>query len=742
MNRFILLFIFYLFVFTCRSINVNINNNFKISKNLNFHFENNFNNNNKNNINRNNNNNNNNNNSNTTGKTDNSNNSNSNNSNNKDESKIWVFFNSKETKKSNISKISKESTKRRIDRSFPTSTSNLNPNFIDENDLKVSNNYIKKVLNCSNNKNTIELNHKSNWLNSISIQISPSIIDSNDEIIKCITNFSFVKSIDLVLTFKRNNLQQQQKQQQQQQKLKNNEEEKEEFYFKKDQYDNNNNLKITTTNNVIYNESFYGQTYFGISQLKIDKVQELGYNGSGIIILILDSGFYKSHQVFQHLNIIDEYNFVDNIVDTSNNYQGYESSSAHGTATLSLLAAYNPGVMVGAAYGSSILLAKTEDVRTESQVEEDDWIAAIEWGERLGATLVSSSLGYTDWYKYYQMDGTTRLAIITDIATEKGMLIVNSAGNDGNKGIGSPADGKYVISVGAVDQNGKVASFSSIGPSADGRVKPDIMGFGVKNYHASSSGYSSYSIGSGTSFSCPIVASGIALLMQAHPTWSPIQIQEALLKTASYSSKPNIYYGYGIFNAFDAFNYKFNDGLDNNNININSNCSNKGCSGYGGCCNDICTCAVTHYGEYCQYEKIGCTFTQCNDRGGKCQIDKFNQSFICIDHNIINNVSTYDPRDICPICTNANFTRCGLCGGNESQCILDNERFISSSNDSHNDGDDDHNISHRNKLIIGLTIGIGGFLLLSISLTIIILKNRKLSKRKNENNLKLNQINK
>ncbi|KAM9960913.1 hypothetical protein ACTFIW_010073 [Dictyostelium discoideum] len=706
MNRFVSLFIFYLLIFTCNGINVNNENiNFKISKNLNFHFEYNFNNN----------------------KYNNTANLNNNN-NNKDESKIWIFFNSKETKKSNLLKISKESTKRRINRS---SSLKSKLNFIDENDLKVSNDYINKILNCSNNKNTIELNHKSNWLNSISIKISPPIINSNDEIIKCITNYSFVKSIDLVLKYKRNtNLKQ---------NLKNNEEEK------KEEKENYKNLK--TTNNVIYDENFYGKTYLGINQLGINKIQELGYNGSGIIILILDSGFYKSHQVFQHLNIIDEYNFVDNIVDTSNNYQGYESSTAHGTATLSLLAAYNPGVMVGAAYGSSVLLGKTEDVRSETQVEEDDWIAAIEWGERLGATLVSSSLGYTDWYKFYQMDGTTRLAKIADIATEKGMLIVNSAGNDGAKGIGSPADGKYVISVGAIDQNGNVAPFSSIGPSADGRVKPDVMGLGVKNYYASPTGYSSYAIGSGTSFSCPLVASGIALLMQAHPNWSPIQIQEALLKTSSNYLNPNIYYGYGIFNAFNAFNYKFNSSFNNDN---NNNCSTKGCSGYGGCCNDICTCAVTHYGEYCQYEKIGCTFAQCNNRGGKCQIDKFNQSFICIDYKDNNNniISTYDPRDICPICTNASFNKCGLCGGNESQCILDNQRFVNSSNNNNNNNnnqdydDENNNISHRNKLIIGLTVGIGGFLLLSISLTLIILKNRNLSKTKNQNNLKLDEINK
>ncbi|KAK5576100.1 hypothetical protein RB653_007239 [Dictyostelium firmibasis] len=729
MNRFFLIIVFYLLVYTCGSINVNNENNnnknFKISNNLNYHFVNNRNNdsnNCKNNSTCNNINNSDNNSKNY--------NNNKNNNNIEDESKIWVFFNSKDTKKFNLLKISKESNKRRIDRSLSKS-SNTNQNYIDENDLKVSNDYINKILNCSNNKNSIKLNHKSNWLNSISILISPSITNSNNEIIECITNYSFVKSIDLVLKFKRtNNFHQQQ--------VKENQEKEEEEKGERNEEKSVKILKTitSTTNNIVYNETFYGQSYLGIKELKIDKIQELGYNGSGIIILILDSGFYKSHQVFKHLNIIGEYNFVDKIVDTSNNYPGYESSTAHGTATLSLLAAYNPGVMVGAAFGSSILLAKTEDVRTETQVEEDDWIAAIEWGESLGATLVSSSLGYTDWYKFYQMDGTTRLAKITDIATGKGMLIVNSAGNDGSKGIGSPADGKYVITVGALDYDGSVASFSSVGPSADGRVKPDVMGLGVRNYHASSTSNSSYAIGSGTSYSCPLIASGIALLMQAHPTWTPIQIQEAILKTASNSLKPNVNTGYGTFNALDAFNYKFIVEIDN--VIYGDNCSTKGCSGYGGCCNDICTCSVTHYGNFCQYEKIGCTYMQCNNRGGKCQIDKFNQSFICLDakDTMVNIISTYDPRDICPVCTNANFTKCGLCGGHEDQCTLDIEKLFGSSNDSHKDN------THRNKLIIGLTVGIGGFLILSISLTLIILKNRKLSKRKNENNLKLDQIKK
>ncbi|EGC36434.1 hypothetical protein DICPUDRAFT_31883 [Dictyostelium purpureum] len=569
--------------------------------------------------------------------------------NNENNIKLWVFFNLKNknhtdilqqqnnkiiyNKIKKIANIKTESINRRKKRLNNNNNNSNNNNFIDENDLPVSDEYINEVLNCNNNKETIiELKYKSKWLNSISINIkSKSTIELNN-ILDCINKKSFVDHIDLVRKYKKNNPI---------------------VYKELNNYNNNNYINSDNSNSnsnnsnsnllkVNYDINFYGYSYDSIKQVGIDQLQAEGdYNGDGIRILILDSGFNKSHEVFQNMKIAGEYNFVDNIADTGNTYDPvYDDPLKHGTATLSVLGGYKPGVLVGAAYRASYLLAKTEDVRSESPIEEDNFIAAIEWGEQLGADLLSASLGYLSWVDYFDMDGkTNRITKVADIAVTKGMVCIISAGNEGETGISEPADDSDVISVGAVDIKGDRTFFSSVGPSADGRVKPDVMALGKNVAAAFVHSQNNYMTLDGTSFSCPLVAGIAALLMQAHPNWSANQIKQALLKTSSKSSNPDQYMGHGIVDAYKA--YKYNP--------IIENCFIGGCSGRGTCCFGVCKCAPAYYGVNCEYKRIECGQRCTNDFESVCQINNLGKSYTCLSKNSKNLVFNQNDNQL-PIC--------------------------------------------------------------------------------------------
>lgn len=309
----------------------------------------------------------------------------------------------------------------------------------------------------------------------------------------------------------------------------------------------------------------YGSSLAQVEQIKATLLHDAGINGTNVIVGMMDSGFrWQDHEAFVHLNtkIIGERDFIQNDDVTRNQTGDAAGQDSHGTQTLSTLGGFKPGQLVGPGFGARFVLAKTEHVTTETHAEEDYWAAAVEWMESLGVDVTSTSLGYNEFdfgqtsYTPADMDGKT--AIITraaELAASKGVIVVNSAGNEGSVAwriIAAPADGPNVIAVGAVFSNGGIVNFSSRGPTADGRIKPDVMAMGAGVAAVSSSSTDRYTFVSGTSFSCPLTAGVVAQILSAHPQTTPQQMMNALRTTASRAQWPDNDYGYGIVNAVAA----------------------------------------------------------------------------------------------------------------------------------------------------------------------------------------------
>lgn len=302
----------------------------------------------------------------------------------------------------------------------------------------------------------------------------------------------------------------------------------------------------------------YGIAFRQTVMLNTDLVHQMGYNGQNIRIAVMDNGFYNVHQMkaFDSIRqrILYTYDFVNHEADVYND-------GGHGTNVLSCMAANMPNAMYGTAPGASYCLFTTEDDNREWVMEEYNWAAAAEAADSLGATLFNTSLGYTRYdnsigsHTYSEMDGkTTLITRAANRAAEKGILVVNSAGNSGASQwyyISAPADGEKVLAVGAVDSTGKIANFSSRGPNAAGTIKPDLCAQGVRSAVVTIHGDLGFN--GGTSFSSPILAGSIASLWSAFPGKTANQLKEALLASADKFLSPDSTYGYGIPNLYNAF---------------------------------------------------------------------------------------------------------------------------------------------------------------------------------------------
>lgn len=303
----------------------------------------------------------------------------------------------------------------------------------------------------------------------------------------------------------------------------------------------------------------YGGSLAGLEQINVPLVHEMGITGAGVVIGMLDTGFKTTHEALADIPVLARHDFIndDDVVENEPGDPG--SQHNHGTKTLSTVMGFKDGELVGPAYGASAILAKTEDVSQEVPIEEDYWVAGLEWIESLGADVVSSSLGYYDWYEFSDLDGNTAVTTIAaDMAVGRGLVVVNSAGNERGSAFGhiiAPADGDSVITAGAVALDGDIASFSSPGPTYDGRIKPDISAQGVNNHVVSSSSDDGYSMASGTSFSCPLSAGVAALVLSRVPELTPMQVREAMRMTADRADAPDNDFGWGILDAYAAVTY-------------------------------------------------------------------------------------------------------------------------------------------------------------------------------------------
>ena len=309
---------------------------------------------------------------------------------------------------------------------------------------------------------------------------------------------------------------------------------------------------------------FYGAAK---SQLELSTIPDLhaaGATGEGVVIGVLDTGFVTTHAAFNQpgheIDVVAAYDFVNDDPNVGIEPGDDPDQHFHGTIVLGMMAAYLPDQLVGASYDASYILAKTEDVTSETQVEEDFYVAGLEFCELQGADVVTSSLGYIDWYQQSQLDGLTAVTTIAvNVATSNGVVCLTAAGNNfhdedpSTSSLIAPADAFDVITCGAMEITGEVAFFSSDGPTADGRVKPEVIAMGDQVASVWPYDDSTLSCAGGTSLSTPIVTGAVACLLEANPTWDVATVRDQLFTTADYFGAPVpdplFVYGYGILDA-------------------------------------------------------------------------------------------------------------------------------------------------------------------------------------------------
>ncbi|MGH8016535.1 MAG: S8 family serine peptidase, partial [Candidatus Zixiibacteriota bacterium] len=300
----------------------------------------------------------------------------------------------------------------------------------------------------------------------------------------------------------------------------------------------------------------YGSSAAQINQIKVNLLHSMGYHGEGVTLAILDTGFRKTHAAFsEHYaegRVLAEHDFIFNDSNTANEPEDSVEQWTHGTLIWSVCGGESDGNIYGPAFKANFLLAKTEHLPTETPVEEDYWVAAVEWADSLGADVLTSSLGYIDWYLPSDLNGATAVTTLeANMAAAMGIVLCNAAGN-GGPGISTliaPADAFDILTVGSVNSFGIIANSSSRGPTADGRTKPEVCARGVSTWAATTGSDNSYGSASGTSLATPLVAGAACLMVQARPNYPPEVIRQAFMATAGNAGAPNNSYGWGVIDA-------------------------------------------------------------------------------------------------------------------------------------------------------------------------------------------------
>jgi hypothetical protein len=318
-------------------------------------------------------------------------------------------------------------------------------------------------------------------------------------------------------------------------------------------------------NRVVYD---YGAAANQTTMLKVDYLHEQDFTGDGIVVAVLDSGFpnVMNNPAFSHIvsdgRLLGTYDFALR-------QENVDGTGSHGSQTFSDIGGFILDQFVGTAPEASFYLFRTEFGPTENPVEEAWWVEALERADSLGVDVVNTSLGYQDYdnpaydHTYADLDGQTTIgARGANHAFDKGMILVTSAGNDGNgfTYVGTPGDSPGMLTIGAVNANGSYVSFSSIGPTVDGRVKPDVMAQGLNAAVVSSTG--NVSTSNGTSFSSPIMAGAVASLWQAKPETTNAQLMQIVRQSAHLFNSPTDEMGYGIPNFEDALNSLISLGVE------------------------------------------------------------------------------------------------------------------------------------------------------------------------------------
>ncbi|MEE9441073.1 MAG: S8 family serine peptidase [candidate division Zixibacteria bacterium] len=422
--------------------------------------------------------------------------------------KVWIYFADKDTSSDNFQKAADAISERAQNR-----RANIP---LDEYDLPITQSYLDSIAN-TGAKNI----HQSKWLNAVSAYMNSSAIEY-------LSKFDFIRKIDIVKTLRRD-LPREQK---------------------------------VIEQAMMTDSADYGLSYNQNHMLGVDSAHALGLDGQGVLIALIDSGFRFGHPALDSIIVIDSYDFINNDTSVDDDLPTAGQIN-HGTKVLSVMGGYMPGSLIGPAPSAQYMLYKTEIVDIEITLEEDLWVMAAERASDMGADIISTSLGYAYFddttYTYDAFDGnTTVTTIAADIAASRGILVVVSAGNEGNKPwhyIIAPADGDSVIAVGAVDPDLSPSDFTSFGPTYDGRVKPELAAQGTMVVGASTIG-TGITFLSGTSFAAPQIAGIAALVIQANPhlKGDPDQIRQRLIESGNNYPSFDLSYrlGYGIPNVLKA----------------------------------------------------------------------------------------------------------------------------------------------------------------------------------------------
>jgi hypothetical protein len=442
--------------------------------------------------------------------------------------KYWIRFTDKNNSPYSIDYPEQFLSQKAIDRR------NNQGILINSNDLPVNPAYIQAVANLG-----ATVLNVSKWMNSV------TIYTASQTVVDAISQLPFVLSVGKS-EFEPKNLTSESKKP----------------FFDSETYGEIE--KVDNVKSLLEGKSYdYGQAYNQISMLNGIALHDLGYNATGMTIAVLDAGFKNANTIsaFSYLwsnnRILGYKDFVEPAAPNIFN------SHTHGTHVLSTMGANLPGQMIGTAPEAFYWLLRCEDGGSEYLIEELNWVSAAEFADSVGVDVINSSLGYTTFddpsqnHTYQDMNGnTTPVAKGADMVVSKGMIVVNSAGNEGSSSwyyIGSPADGDSVFSIGAVDASGNYVSFSSHGPTSDGQMKPDVVAQGSGTTIISAN-TGNVITGSGTSFSSPVTAGMVTCLWQAHPNRRNTEILQAIRQSGSLAVNPNNEMGYGIPNYMTAHN--------------------------------------------------------------------------------------------------------------------------------------------------------------------------------------------